>query len=206
MSPESSVTTWIASLKQEDALAAQRLWDRYSARLADLARSKIKRSPLSIADEDDVALSVFRILCRGAANGRFQEVKNRDDLWWVILDLTRKKVVDLKRYDAAARRGGGRILSETALTSPGDDAGSFTLDRLMGDDPTPEFMVMLDEQFRRLLGLLRDDCLRQIAILRIEGYSVAEIASQLNMGMRSVERKLQLIRATWASELAVAYA
>lgn len=206
MSPESSVTTWIASLKQEDALAAQRLWDRYSARLADLARSKIKRSPLRIADEDDVALSVFRILCRGAANGRLQEVKNRDDLWWVILDLTRKKVIDLKRYDAADRRGGGRVIGEAALASGGVESRRFTLDHLMGDDPTPEFMVMLDEQFRRLLGLLRDDCLRKVAILRIEGYSVAEIATQLDMGLRSVERKLQLIRATWASELAVAYA
>jgi DNA-directed RNA polymerase specialized sigma24 family protein len=75
------------------------------------------------------------------------------------------------------------------------------LDQLIGQEPTPDFVVMLDEENRRLLGLLRDDKLRQIARYRIEGYTMQEIAAEFALSKRAIERKLQLIRATWAREL-----
>ncbi len=52
-----------------------------------------------------------------------------------------------------------------------------------------------------LLDLLRDETLREIAVMRIEGYSVEEIATKLGIGMRSIERKLQLIRTKWSREI-----
>lgn len=199
MSPESSVSTWIASLKQSDADAAQRLWDRYSIQLVELARRRLDRVPRGFADEDDVAQSVFRNICCGAAAGRFGDIKNRDDLWWIILSITKRKIVDLKRRQMAKKRGGGQVLSESAIAGE----RSFSLDNLIGDDPTPELLVTLDEQVDYLLNLLRNDGLRRIAISRVEGYSVAEIAEELEITTRSVERKLQLIRTTWAKCLAI---
>jgi DNA-directed RNA polymerase specialized sigma24 family protein len=200
MSPESSVSTWIASLKHSDADAAQRLWDRYSIQLVELARRRLDRVPKGFADEDDVAQSVFRNICCGAAAGRFGDIKNRDDLWWIILSITKRKTVDLKRRQMAKKRGGGQVLSESAIAGE----RSFSLDNLIGDDPTPELLVTLDEQVGYLLNLLRNDGLRRIAISRVEGYSVAEIADELEITTRSVERKLKLIRTTWAKCLAIA--
>jgi DNA-directed RNA polymerase specialized sigma24 family protein len=49
--------------------------------------------------------------------------------------------------------------------------------------------------------MLRNDQLREIAVLRIEGYNVAEIAQKLAISQRALERKLQLIRAQWKREL-----
>jgi DNA-directed RNA polymerase specialized sigma24 family protein len=60
---------------------------------------------------------------------------------------------------------------------------------------------MLDDQFQRLLGSLRDDRLREIAILRFEGYTVAEIAEKFGISTRSIERKLQLIRSEFVTFL-----
>ena len=37
--------------------------------------------------------------------------------------------------------------------------------------------------------------------MRIEGYCVQEIAEQLQIGKRSVERKLDLIRKRWTEEM-----
>jgi hypothetical protein len=71
----------------------------------------------------------------------------------------------------------------------------------VSDAPTPEFLVSLEEQHNRLLGLLRDDRLRQIAVFRIEGFTVPEIAVDLCLSTRSIERKLQLIRGVWSQEL-----
>jgi DNA-directed RNA polymerase specialized sigma24 family protein len=196
-----SVSQWIAHLKEGNADAAQRLWERYAMRLVELARRRLKDAPKRIADEEDVAASVFHSLCRGAAEGRFQNVKNRDDLWWLLLAITKQKVVDHVRRETAQKRGAGRTLLESGLNGNPDDSKGFALDRLIGDEPTPEFVLMLEEQHERLLGLLRDDRLRQIAVFRIEGFSVPEIAADLKVSTRSIERKLQLIRGAWSREL-----
>jgi RNA polymerase sigma factor (sigma-70 family) len=196
-----SVSQWIAHLKEGKADAAQRLWERYAMQLVDLARRRLNDAPKRIADEEDIAASVFHSLCRGAAAGRFQDVKNRDELWWLLLAITKQKVADHIRRETAQKRGGGRIQSETALSGQPDDSHGFTLDKLMSDEPSPEFIVELQEQNDRLLGLLRDDNLRHIALSRIEGFTVPEIASDLRVSTRSIERKLQLIRGMWSKEL-----
>lgn len=201
MSNLQSVSQWIAGLKTADSQAAQRLWERYAERLVELARQKLGRAPKRIADEEDIAQSVFRSVCRGAAAGRLIEVKDRDDLWWLLLAITKQKVVDHIRRETAKKRGGGRVQCESMLAVDTQGGGEFTLDQLVGDAPTPELMLMLEEQNERLLFLLRDDRLRKVATSRIEGYTVPEIAEHMAVSTRSVERKLKLIRETWAKDL-----
>jgi DNA-directed RNA polymerase specialized sigma24 family protein len=200
MSPDNSVSAWIAGLKGNEGIAAQKLWERYAIPLVDLARRKLGNAPKGIGDEEDIAHSVFRSVCRGAAAGRFSEVKCRDELWWLLLAITKQKVVDHVRRETAQKRGTGRVQSESALAADAKDSKGFTLDQLVGEEPTPDFLVMLEEENRRLLGLLRDDSLRKIAISRIEGYTVAEIAAELAVSTRSVERKLRLIRNKWVHD------
>ena len=53
----------------------------------------------------------------------------------------------------------------------------------------------------RLMALLTDDSQRQVARLRMEGYANQEIAEQLNVSLRSVERKLGIIREIWSREI-----
>src|SRR4051794_28659879 len=89
-----SVSQWIAHLKEGKAEAARQLWERYALRLVEVARKRLGDAPKRLADEEDVAASVFHSVCRGAAAGRFQDINNRDELWWVLLAITKKKVVD----------------------------------------------------------------------------------------------------------------
>jgi DNA-directed RNA polymerase specialized sigma24 family protein len=201
MSADQSVSYWICHLKDGSAEAAQRLWERYAMQLVELARRRLKDAPKRVADEEDVAASVFHSLCRGAAAGRFQNVKNRDDLWWLLLAVTKQKVVDHVRREMAQKRGVRLTYSESVFNVNPDDSNGFALDRLVGDQPTPEFVVMLEEQHQRLLGLLRDDHLRRIAVSRIEGFTVPEIAADFRVTTRTIERKLQLIRNAWSKEL-----
>ena len=53
----------------------------------------------------------------------------------------------------------------------------------------------------RLMGVRPDDQLRQIARRRLKGYTNAEIAKELGVIERTVERRLQLIRSLWVGEL-----
>jgi DNA-directed RNA polymerase specialized sigma24 family protein len=43
--------------------------------------------------------------------------------------------------------------------------------------------------------------LRRVALLKVEGYTVEEIAAQQRVVPRTVKRWLQLIRRIWAKEL-----
>ena len=40
-----------------------------------------------------------------------------------------------------------------------------------------------------------------MAVLKLEGYSNREIAGRIGLGLRSVVRKLDLIRRTWLGEV-----
>lgn len=202
MLDQRSISYWISHLKAGEAEAAQRIWDYYSKRLINLAQQKLGNLPKRVADEEDITQSVFQSVCKAAEAGRLVDVKNRDELWWLLLSITKRKVVDHIRHEMAQKRGSGRVRSESCFRETGSKQQVFTLDDLLGNDPTPDFLVSLEEENQRLLGRLRDDKLRKIAVSRLEGYTVGEIAGDLAVSTRSIERKLQLIRSTWSEELA----
>ena len=56
----------------------------------------------------------------------------------------------------------------------------------------------MQEQVEFMLGKLDEPMLRRIAELKLEGFSNSEIAEQLEIGLRSVERKLKHIRTIWS--------
>jgi DNA-directed RNA polymerase specialized sigma24 family protein len=58
------------------------------------------------------------------------------------------------------------------------------------------------EECRRLLDALGDAELRSVAVWKMEGYSVEEIAGKLDCAPITVKRKLARIRSLWESRLA----
>jgi DNA-directed RNA polymerase specialized sigma24 family protein len=104
------------------------------------------------------------------------------------------------RHEVRQKRGGGRVRSEADIFSAGQEQ-SFRLDELIGDAPTPEFLTSMNEEQHRLLSLLRNDQLRRVAVMKIQGYTHEEIAAALGISRRSVIRKVNLIRERWAAEL-----
>jgi DNA-directed RNA polymerase specialized sigma24 family protein len=196
MSPEGSVSHWIAQLKAGDHLAAAALWERYFRRLVELARARLQGAPRRAADEEDVALSAFDSFCRGAERGRFPDLLDRDNLWRLLVVLTARKAAHLKRDAGRLRRGGGTGLGERVPV--GDEEAD--LEQVMGPEPTPEFAAQVAEECRRLLDRLGDDELRAVALWKMEGYTNEEIAAKLACGLRSVGRKLRVIRGVWEQE------
>jgi RNA polymerase sigma factor (sigma-70 family) len=187
-----SVTEWLRTIRQGDDSAATRgLWNRYFHRLEALARQRLARSSVRVVDGEDVAVDVFHRLCRGVAQGRFDGLQNRDDLWRLLVVLTKQKVVDEVRHHGARKRGGAAVRGDSAF---GDPDEGFGLDDCFGSDPTPDDMVGISEQYDRLMTRLPDDESRLVVHLRLEGYANQEIADCLDIGLRSVERKLARAR------------
>jgi DNA-directed RNA polymerase specialized sigma24 family protein len=195
---EGSVTRWIGPLKAGEVEAAQALWDRYFDGLVRLARTRLRDAPLAAADEEDVALSAIHCLCHGAAAGRFPQLADRDNLWRLLATITAQKAIDLQRRETREKRGGGKTRGEVELAA-GDTEASLVA-QVVGREPSPEFAAQLDEEYRRQLDRLEDDGLRQIAVWKMEGYENDEIARRLGCGVRTVERKLGVIRAIWQAD------
>jgi DNA-directed RNA polymerase specialized sigma24 family protein len=196
-----SVSHWIAKLQKGDADAAQRLWDRYFEELVKFARERLGATPRQAKDEEDVALSVFDSFCRGAKAGRLADLKDRHELWWTLLAITRRKVVDQFRGNNRQKHGIMEVKPETDVARDQKTGERFDLDLVLDEAPSPDLLLQLDDEWQRLLSLLRDDTLRQIACWRIEGYSILEISKKLRVLPRSVGRKLSLIRSKWTEEI-----
>jgi DNA-directed RNA polymerase specialized sigma24 family protein len=190
------VSQWLGRLRAGEHAAAQPLWERYFRRLVVLARAKLKGGPRRAADEEDVALSAFDSFCRAAARGRFPQLSDRDDLWHLLVVLTARKACDLLRREGRHKRGGGRS-PDPRPVRPGEPD---PLEQVLGREPTPEFAAQVAEECRRLLALLGNAELEQVALAKMEGYTTEEIARRLGRTSRTVERKLQLIRDIWQAE------
>ncbi|QDU08705.1 ECF-type sigma factor [Gimesia aquarii] len=193
-----SVTAWIKALKKGEADAAQKLWKRYFTKLVDQAEARIRNCPPGSLEAEDIAVSVFESLWRGAQEGRFQNLHDRSALWWLFLALTKQKVASHIRRETALKRGG----NSTPKSINNDEDSGYTFEQLISEEPTPEYLAILQEEYEHLLSILRDDRLREIAVLRLEGYTSQEISEQLEISIPTVTRKLRLIRAAWSKELA----
>jgi DNA-directed RNA polymerase specialized sigma24 family protein len=200
MSSDGSVTHWFEQLKQGDSIAARAIWERYFPELVRLARDKLRGTTHVAADEEDVALSALDSFFHAAQGGRFPDLADRHDLWRVLLQMTVRKVVDLKRHETRQRRGGGRLRLESVLERADADLGESPLAQVVGDTPTPEFAAMMAEECGRLLGVLTDPSLRSLAVAKMEGYTNREIAERSDCSLRTVERRLGLIRKKWQQE------
>ncbi|MFG0317278.1 MAG: ECF-type sigma factor [Planctomycetota bacterium JB042] len=182
---EATVSQWIEGLRGGDERAAGELWRRYFRRLVALADARLPRSRRSF-DEEDVALSAFHSLCEGVRGGRFPALGRRDELWSLLAVITARKAAGRRRGEAAQKRGGGAEPDGAEVTS------------VLGAEPTPEFAAEVAEESERLLAALPDDAMRDIALRKLEGYTNEEIAADLDCAVRTVERRLGLIRRLWA--------
>jgi DNA-directed RNA polymerase specialized sigma24 family protein len=201
MSDDQSVTQWLRRLELGDEEAARRLWERYFEQLVTLARKELGNSPRRVADEEDVALSVFRCLFDGARRGQFSHLASRCELWQLLVALTAHKIIDRKRLAKRRKRGGGGVRGDSVFQKSASASGGAGFDQIIGDDPTPDFLAMMVEEHQRLMDLLPNDTLRSVASRRMEGYQNEEIARELGLSRRSIERKLQRIRQAWLAEV-----
>jgi DNA-directed RNA polymerase specialized sigma24 family protein len=193
-----SITRWIEDLKGGEREALDRLWGRYFGQLVALARSRLRpgRAGQAVADEEDAALSALNSLWERAAGGRLPELRGRDELWRLLVVITARKAIRQSEHAGRKKRGGGRVLNEAALAAAGGGEGGL-LAQLAADGPTPEFVAMIAEETARRLDSLPDPTLREVARLRMEGQTNEEIAARLGCVVRTVERKLEVVRKLW---------
>jgi len=194
---EGSVMRLVGGFKAGDPEAARQLWERYFADLVRLARARLRDAPRAAADEEDAALSAFDSLCLGIEHGRFPWLDDRDDLWRVLVTITARKAADLVQHERRLKRGSGHVRAEADLALAALDAGG--IGQAPAPEPSPELAALLADEVTRLFDALPDESLREVARLRLEGYSDRDIAATPDCGLSTVERRLRTIRRLWTA-------
>ncbi len=182
-----SITRWIDLFRIGNADAAEQIWNRYFSSIVGVARTKLGIIPNGTLDAEDIALSAFHTLYRAASANRLPEIQDRSDLWQSLILITAGKVVDAKRREFSQKRGGTSV----------ERMPIHLIDLVQEGEQDPALAAMFSEQFESLLGLLEDRELQEIAILKLEGFTNAEIARRLDCGERTVKRRLAVIRRVW---------
>ena len=200
MADGDSVTRWLAGVKDGDGADIERVWSRYFSRLVRLAGTKLPAHGRRSFDEEDIALSAFQSFCDRANRGLFPQLDDRDDLWRLLATLTARKAIMAMRKQSRKKRGGGRLMGESGLAQPGHPE-SAGLAEFCKNEPTPQAAAEFADQLEHLLQKLDDATLKTIALRKLEGFTSAEIATELGVTARTVDRKLNVIRALWEEDV-----
>jgi DNA-directed RNA polymerase specialized sigma24 family protein len=165
------MTYLIDQLKAGDRAAVQPLWERYYPRLVALARKRLQGSSRRVSDQSDVATDAFDSFCRAAEAGRFPSLKDRDDLWSLLVMIAARKAADLVTYNRRKKRRGGRVRGDSALAGYASADAPEGFDQFEGNDLTPDMAAQLAEELQSLLNRLEDPedpALRQIAVWKLD--------------------------------------
>ena len=196
MDEEGSVTRIIRRMQSGDANGADLLWNRFYARLKHLVKDRLHSRLQAVSDEEDVALDTLAELFQGLLNGKYPGLDNRRSVWRLLVTVASRNVLDEIKKGQRLKRGGGRVYNESALNGDDDqNAGVFA--RMPSSGDAPDVQVMIAERCTEMLESLEDETLQAIALLKTSGSSNQEVADALGLSLRSVERRLQEIRARW---------
>lgn len=192
MKEESSITNWMGQLKEGNSAAADAIWDHFFSRLVEFARGRLRGTPTAISDEEDVALSVLKSVCIGIRSGRFADLENSESLWRLLLVVCGRKISNHRSYLKCAKRDARQAVSI--------DSEDYLISLLISQDPGPELAAELAENLSLLISSLERQELKEVAILKMQGFTNEEIGSKQGWSLSTVERKLRTIRSLWTRQ------
>jgi RNA polymerase sigma factor (sigma-70 family) len=191
---DESVTAWVERLRTGDREAGDLLHDRYREFLLSVARKQYRNALAAASDEEDLVQSVFHDLWKAASLGRLGPVEDRESFWWLLLTIARNKAVSRIRAARTRKRGAGEPVQFSQI---GDSREGRLGYADMAATAVNELVIEFMEEQERLFAMLRDDVERTIVAGRLEGQSPVEIAGRLGVTVRTVERKVRIIREKW---------
>jgi RNA polymerase sigma factor (sigma-70 family) len=185
METSQSITRLIRAVQDGSNSAIRPLLAAYFDRLVQLARKRLQNMPGLGGYDEDLALRSFHSVYERLRDpARPLELAGRDDLWRLLATRTISRAIDLIRQH-----------------HPEEVSREQDFTQLLTREPTPLEAAEVADECRRLLESLPEPELRIIALLKVEGYTNEEIASQLDCVPRTIERKMSRIRLLWKHEL-----
>ncbi len=203
MNPPGSVTQRLSELRSEDEQvrndSAAFIWERYCNELLDLACRHLDQRLRRRIDEDDIVQRTFQSFFLRQQRGQFT-LSDRNDLLRLLVRMTLNKTRTVVIRESRERRNYRREQPAEHRDAGTADEQDWLADLVAKGTPTPDEAVALADETESRLARLPAD-LRRIALLKLEGYTNPQIAAlpEMRCTVRTVERKLRLIREQWGT-------
>lgn len=170
----------IAGLVAGEPNATAEVFERFRSSLVALARQQIVDPRLRAKfDPEDLVQSAFLTFWRHCKEGEF-ELEDWDSLWNLLAKITERRCYKYwKHYSKTSKRSLDRESANVA------DIASPTSDPLRAAIVTD----LLDRLMRQL-----DESSQLTLVLKLQGYTEAEICETLKCSIRSVRRRAAHIR------------
>ena len=196
MNQDSEVSRLMIRVREGDGDAAQALWDKYFQKLVRRATDELGRHQ-RMSDGEDAALSALNSFFQGMQEGDFSWLRNRQDLWRLLVMITVRKAWAHLRHEHREKRGGGGVFGESAFIPTGASSevpGIAGIDAALtrGAELTPEDVALLREEYVHLLDSLPTGGIRETAELLLlygDKYDKKAMAEQMDCSVRTVERR-----------------
>lgn len=199
---DGSVSEWIGQLQSGEETALGRLHERYWPALVQQARKRLRDAPGRAADEEDVAQEAFWSFYRSLREGKFPRLANRHDLWALLTHIVGCRAVNQIQHEIGTqKRGAGQVRGGSAFEVLTERGRGHQLEPADQAAHTPVEQAILHDCYRQYVGNLPDN-LRDFAELYLAGLTNKEIAQQMTVAERTVERKLALIIRRWQEQAA----
>ena len=189
-----SVTRLLPGLKAGERDAVREVWERYFQPLVRVAADRMNPARCRAIGPEDLAQEVLLELCEiltaPDADDRFPRLTSRAHLWRLLVCFAARAAFD---HNTKESRRASVLAGGSALGEAGFDAFATR-------EPAPEFAVAVAEFLEQLADEKNPEQaekLQTIAILKMQGYEHAEIAGRLGCSVKTVERKVGLIRQIW---------
>jgi len=186
--PSGSITTLYAQSSEGDAGARSQLMERLSPIVHTYCRNRFGRSAFVAKSSGDFANEAMFSFHDFLAKTDLDAEWTRHDLVAFVFWLARKKQIQHYRSENAEKRGAGKVLHASALSA--EEIEQYHQATKGVRDSS------FDVYCKELLDVLPPD-LCFIAISRFQGFTLRDIAAELECHISTVKRKTSLIRAKW---------
>jgi RNA polymerase sigma factor (sigma-70 family) len=177
----------VAQWREGNQRAAAELFRRYASRLAALARSRIPARLVRRVDPEDVVQSVYRCFFANARAERY-ELQRGGDLWRLLVAITLDKLHDQVRHNARAKRS---LQREQNFGSEDSLLGRHI--QILARGPSPVEATAFSELIEQVMDRL-EPRERRMLELRLQGFTLEEIAADTHRSQSTVIRVLDQIR------------
>lgn len=201
--PTGSVTGNLRRAQHGDDLAFEWLWHRYYNSLV-VHIEKLAREPrFEAVDPEDVAHSVFIALHHGMSQEKFHSLNGRYQLWKLLTLIGLRKAINAAKkeflYQRSARNAasvGSSVIDRRSIRSCYEAHIDKAFEGIRFEEEVEHGLSLLDKEHP-------SQQLRELAILKINGYSNTRIADEFGWTRKTVALRLNLIFEIWkeASEV-----
>lgn len=167
--------------------AAAAVFRRYTNRLIALARSRLSEQMARRVDPEDVVQSVYRTFFVDSREGRY-EIQRGGDLWRLLVAITLHKLQLKAKHNTRQKRA---VQKQQNFGSEDSLAGIQA--HMSSHQPSPAEAAALADQLDQLMASL-EPLHRRMLELRLQGYTLEEIAGATERTQRTVRRVLDRIK------------